>query len=283
MKSVLVTGASTGIGKVCVLSLLNSGWRVFAGVRKEQDAAAIRQESQQKAIPVFLDLLKPDSIANALSTVISQTGSAGFHGLVNNAGIAVACPLEAIPLDDLRRQFEVNVFGQLAVIQAFMPLLRDSKGRIVNIGSISGRMSTPFTGPYCGSKFALEAMTDALRMELRPWGITISIVEPGRIATPIWQKSNEAANELEKRIDPDKTALYRPYIDRFRKVVLKMAATGGTPESVANAVQHALEAKNPKTRYVVGTDAKIQAFLARFVPDKLRDNFILKNLRLYEL
>ena len=282
MKSVLVTGASTGIGKACVLSLLNEGWRVFAGVRKECDAEAIKQDSQHKAIPIMLDILEADSVSGAVSTIISQVGSEGFHGLVNNAGIAVACPFEALPLDDFRRQFEVNVFSQLSVIQGFMPLLRASKGRIVNIGSISGRMATPFTGPYCSSKFALEAMTDALRMELRPWEIKVAIVEPGRIVTPIWQKSNDAAIELEKRIDPDKAALYRPYIDRFRKIILKMAAKGGTPESVADAVVHALESKNPKTRYVIGTDAKVQNFLARFVPDKLRDNFILKNLRLYE-
>ncbi|MCZ2355084.1 MAG: SDR family oxidoreductase [Bacteroidia bacterium] len=283
MKSVLVTGASTGIGKACVHILLNSGWRVFAGVRKEQDAEKLKQESKNRAIPIFLDVTQPESIQDAASIITTQIGSEGFHGLVNNAGIAVACPLEAIPIEDIRKQFEVNVFGQLSVIQAFINLLRASKGRIVNIGSISGRMAIPFTGPYCSSKFALEAITDSLRMELKPWEIQVSIIEPGRIVTPIWEKSNEAAIDLENRIDPEKTALYRPYIDRFRKIILKTAARGGTPESVADAVIHALEASKPKTRYVVGQDAKIQAFLAKFIPDKIRDNLVLKNLKLNEI
>ncbi|MEK7693262.1 MAG: SDR family oxidoreductase, partial [Chloroflexota bacterium] len=186
-RSVVITGASTGIGEACALHLDALGWRVFAGVRKGADGEALQRKASARLIPVRIDVTDQASIASACDAVAQELGARGLDGLVNNAGIAVAAPLEFVPIDDLRRQLEINVIGQIAVTQAFLALIRTARGRIVNIGSVSGKLATPFTGPYSASKFAMEALTDALRIELRPWKIEVSIVEPGSIATPIWE------------------------------------------------------------------------------------------------
>ena len=180
-KSVVITGASTGIGAACALHLDQWGWRVFAGVRKQGDAEALRAQGSARLTPVSLDVTDTVSISTAASAVAGAVGAAGLAGLVNNAGIVVPGPIELLPLSDLRRQLEINVVGQVAVTQAFLPLIRAGRGRIVNMGSIAGRMATPFTGAYGASKFALEALTDALRLELQPWGISVSIIEPGAV------------------------------------------------------------------------------------------------------
>jgi NAD(P)-dependent dehydrogenase (short-subunit alcohol dehydrogenase family) len=186
MRTALVTGASSGIGRACALRLVSSGWRVLAGVRRSGDAPKGTQE-------VLLDVTNPEHV-HAVAERVDE-----LHGLVNNAGIAVAVPLEFIPLDELRRQFEVNVFGQVAVTQALLPQLRRSKGRIVFVGSIAGKSALPFLGPYAASKHALEAIADSLRVELQPFGVGVSIVEPGTIKTPIWTKSAEVAASRARR------------------------------------------------------------------------------------
>ena len=186
--SVVITGASTGIGEACALHLDQLGWRVFAGVRKDSDGEALQRKASPRLMPVRIDVTDAASIAGAREIVARELGDRGLDGLVNNAGVVVAGPLEFVPMDDLRRQLEINVIGQIAVTQAFLSFVRTARGRIVNIGSVSGKMATPFVGPYAASKFAMEALTDALRCELRPWGIQVSIVEPGSIATPIWEK-----------------------------------------------------------------------------------------------
>ena len=186
---VVVTGASSGIGEATALRLANAGFAVFAGVRREEDAEALRLRGVR---PVRLDVRDAAQVAAAAQEVRGALGPAGLVALVNNAGVVVPGPLEFVPLDKLRGQFEVNVIGQVAVIQAFLPLLRETRGRIVNISSIDGRIATPLLGPYVASKFALEGLSDALRRELRPWGIQITLIEPGAIKTRIWEKGRVA-------------------------------------------------------------------------------------------
>ncbi len=279
-KAVVVTGASTGIGEACALRLDNMGYIVFAGVRKEADAQALRQKSSSRLTPLMLDVTDAGSIAAAARSVGEARDGAGISGLVNNAGIAIGSPMEFVPIDDLRRQLEVNVIGQVAVTQAFMPLLRMTRGRIVNIGSVSGRLSSPFTGPYSASKFAMEAITDAMRAELRPWGMQISIVEPGSIATPIWDKSLGEAREMLDRLPHEARRLYDDAIEKMFAYMEEAGRKGIAPDAVAKAVAHALTAKTPKTRYLVGMDARIQATLAKVAPDRVRDNLIRRQIKL---
>lgn len=273
---VVITGASTGIGEACALHLDGLGFRVFAGVRKPADGEALKARSSDRLTPVQLDVTDEQMRAAAFETVAETTGSAGLAGLVNNAGIAVAGMLEFLPVAELRNQLEVNVIGAVAVTQTFLPLLRRARGRVVNIGSDSGLLSTPFLGAYCASKFALEAITDALRLEVRPWGIKVSIIEPGSIQTPIWEKSRAAANLLLESMPRQAHELYGAAMEAVRKVSLKIAASGIPPTVVARTVAHALTANRPKTRYRVGKDATFQALLARYVPDRLRDALIAR-------
>jgi NAD(P)-dependent dehydrogenase (short-subunit alcohol dehydrogenase family) len=279
-KSVVITGASTGIGAACALHLDQLGWRVFAGVRKQADAEAIRAQGSARLTPIALDVTDTVSISTAASAVAGAVGEGGLTGLVNNAGIVVPGPIEFLPLPELRRQLEINVVGQVAVTQAFLPLIRTGRGRIVNMGSISGRMATPFTGAYSASKFALEALTDALRLELQPWGISVSIIEPGAVATPIWEKAAKNAEAMLSVVPPETFVLYAEAIEALKKTAANAAKNAVAPDAVARAVEHALASPKPKTRYVVGSEAKIRAAIARFVPDRLRDNLVAKAMRL---
>lgn len=279
-RAVVVTGASTGIGEACALRLDRMGFRVFAGVRKDADGEALRQKASDRITPILLDVTDETSIASAAETVGAAAGDAGLAGLVNNAGISVPGPLEFLPLEDLRRQLEVNVVGQLAVTQAFLALLREGRGRIVNIGSSSGILALPFLGAYCASKFAMEALTDSLRMELRPWRIPVSIVQPGNIATPIWEKGLAEADELEKKLPQCGHDLYDPVIAAMREAARKFEQASIPADEVAKAVAHGLTAKRPKTRYVVGLDAQIQRGLAKVVPDRVRDRLVAWQLGL---
>jgi NAD(P)-dependent dehydrogenase (short-subunit alcohol dehydrogenase family) len=207
-KTVVITGASTGIGAACAWHLDRLGFTVLAGVRRMEDGEALKAQASTRLQPIILDVTDTKSIEEARQVVAELVGARGVAGLVNNAGIAVAGPLETVPIADLRRQFEVNVIGQVAVTQAFLPLLRRGRGRIVNMGSIAGRAAMPVMGPYSASKFALEALTDALRLEVQQWGIQVSIVEPGAIATPIWTKSGTKAEELETTTSEELKTLY---------------------------------------------------------------------------
>ncbi|MBI5283504.1 MAG: SDR family oxidoreductase [Chloroflexi bacterium] len=278
--AVLITGASTGIGEACALRLDRAGFRVFAGVRKPADGDALRAEASPRLEPVLIDVTDQPSIDRARAEVTASLAGQGLAGIVNNAGIAVAGPLEFVPLERLRQQLEVNVTGQVAVTQAFMPLIRAGRGRVVFMGSVSGRISAPFFGPYSASKFALEAIADALRAELRPWRIHVAIVEPGSIATPIWEKGNATADELERTLTPEAHALYGGAIAALRAAVDETARRGIPADTVARSVEHALTSRRPKTRYLVGTDARIQAVLAAWVPDRLRDGLIARQLKL---
>ena len=279
-RAVVITGASTGIGAACAVRLAEIGFRVFAGVRKTADGEVLKRQVSESLTPLALDVTDAGSIAAAVVAVAREVSGAGIAGLVNNAGIVVAGPLEFLPLDALRKQIEVNTIGHVAVTQAFLGLIRQGRGRIVNIGSSSGFLSTPFLGAYCASKFAMEAITDALRMELGPWGIGVSLVDPGNIATPIWQKSLAAADELTRHLPAVAHELYGRGISVARAAAQKEAVHSSPPEVVARAVEHAFTAKRPRTRYYVGKDASLQAVLARFLPDRVMDRLIMKHLGL---
>jgi len=279
-KTVLITGASTGIGAACAVHLDRIGFTVLAGVRREHDGEALKRISSDRLIPVLLDVTDALSIQQARDLVSEQVGPRGLYGLVNNAGIVVAGPLEAVPITDLRRQLDINVIGQVAVTQAFLPLIRNARGRIVNMGSIAGRGAIPLMGPYAASKFALEAITDVLRLELQQWGIHVSIVEPGAIATPIWDKSRKEAVSREDAATPEMRTLYGTLIASVRKVVEEAAARAIPCDAVSQAVEHALTAARPKTRYLVGPDAKMRALMIKLLPDRISDKVLSWALKL---
>lgn len=268
MKSVLVTGASTGIGRATALRLDADGWRVFAGVRREADAEALREAGSDRLAPVTLDVADAGQIAAARDRIAGELDGAGLDGLVNNAGVALPGPLETLPIEDFRRQIEVNLTGQVAVTQAVLGLIRKARGRIVFISSIGGRIAFPLTGAYHASKFGIEAVGDVFRQELRPWGIAVSIVEPGSIDTPIWERGEAAADEIGERAHSTQEDLYGKAIESYRKVVKQLAARGIAPEKVAETIEHALSADRPRARYLVGLDAKIQARLKPIVPTR---------------
>lgn len=275
MKSVLVTGASTGIGRATALHLDAAGWQVFAGVRREEDAAALRAETSERLVPAILDVTDAEQIAAAADLVRQEAGG-GLDGLVNNAGIAVPGPLETLPIDDFRRQVGVNLTAQVAVTQALLPQIRAARGRIVFITSIGGLIAFPMFGAYHAAKFGLEATADVFRRELRPWGISVSAIEPGSIATPIWERGQKEADAIGDRATEAQNELYGRSIAALRKVSKRTAARGIPPEKVAATIERALSARRPRTRYLVGRDAHSQALLARLLPDRAIDRLIAR-------
>jgi NAD(P)-dependent dehydrogenase (short-subunit alcohol dehydrogenase family) len=276
VRSVLVTGASTGIGRVTALRLDGSGWRVFAGFRDPTDGEGLRAEGSERIVPVRLDVTDPEQIAATVARVEAESDG-GLHGLVNNAGVAIPGPLETLPLEDFRRQLEVNLVAYVAMTQALLPQIRQAEGRVVFISSIGGRIAFPFTGAYNAAKFGTEAIGDVFRQELRPWGLRVSIVEPGSIDTPIWDRGQRQAEEVEAR-SPKTNLLYGAAIDKFRDAVRATAERGIPPEKVAKAIAHALEADRPKSRYLVGLDAKLQARLKPLIPTPLFDRMVARTL-----
>ncbi|MGW8180047.1 MAG: SDR family NAD(P)-dependent oxidoreductase [bacterium] len=270
-KNVVVTGSSTGIGGACADYLSKRGFQVFATVRKQSDGDRLVAKASGGLVPLLVDVTKNETIVEAAKTVSREVGDRGLSGLVNNAGVAVGGPLELIPIDRLRMQLEVNLVGQIAVTQAFAPLLRQAKGRIVNMSSISGRIASPMIGPYAISKFALEAFSDSLRRELFPWGISVSVIEPGAISTPIWQKSIGRVDDVLEKMPKEARELYGASIDEARSAAVRMSDNAIPATEVAKSVYQALTASRPRTRYIVGKDAKIIAMLAWLLPDRTMD------------
>ncbi len=268
MKTVLVTGSSSGIGRATVRRLDQAGWKVFAGVRKEEDAAKLRQESSPRLEPLLLDVTDAEAIVAAAARVGAEPG--GLDGLVDNAGGAVAGPLEALPIEDFRRQIELNLTAQVAVTQAMLPAIRTARGRVVMVSSMGGRVALPMTGAYHAAKFGLEAVGDSLRQELAPWGIRVVLIEPGSIDTPIWKSGQEDADDLLERV-PRMRELYGATIERYRKVVQDTAERGIPADKVAAKIQHALEARRPRSRYLIGIDAQVMARLKPLVPTPVFD------------
>jgi len=275
VRRVLVTGTSTGIGRASALELARRGYQVYAGVRRQEDAESLLTAASGRLTPVMLDVTRPEQIAAVSRLIEGESGEAGLHGLVNNAGVNVTGPLEFLPLDELRCQFEVNLFGQLAVTQALLPLLRKARGRVVNIGSVSGWSAMPLVGPYCASKFALRALNDSLRLELRPWGIFVILVDPGPIDTPIWDKAREHSADIEA--EAEILPLYGPMIERALAFTEKTVAGAIRPERVAGTVIRALERRRPRPRYFVGSNLRSGPFVEK-LPVRLRDWLIAKFL-----
>ncbi len=273
---VLITGASTGIGQATALRLDSIGFRVFAGVRKESDGEALKEKASGRLRVVHpLDVTKAEDIAAALRYVESELGGAPLSAIVNNAGIALGGPLEAIELDDLRRQIEINTVAPIAVAQAFLPLLRRAKGRIVNISSIGGRVAQPFVGPYVISKFGVEGANDVLRLELMEWGIEVVAVEPGTISTPIWDKGSSQVDDGLEKMTPEQRELYGKRLAKMAKVLAKQNDRGVPPEKVADAVADALTSGRPKPRYLVG-DARMLLSLKTLLPTRLLDKLLYR-------
>jgi NAD(P)-dependent dehydrogenase (short-subunit alcohol dehydrogenase family) len=267
-KAIVITGASSGIGEACALRFHELGWRVFAGVRRDGDGRSLVERTSPRVTPIELDVTRQETIDAARALVEAAVGEGGLQGLVNNAGIGVGGPVEGLDLGALRHQFEVNLFGQVAVSQAFLPLLRAGRGRIANMSSMAGRVSQPFFAPYCASKHALEAFTDSMREELAPWGIHVAAIEPGVITTPIWGKAEEQAGEGRRNASPQIVELYGKATDRLIRVLDEIPARGIPPARVADAVEHALTAARPRTRYPVGSDARWGIRLRRLLSDR---------------
>ncbi len=274
-RRVLITGASSGIGEATALRLTRAGWRVLAGVRADADGDRLRSAAGERLEPVTIDVTEPATIAAAAATL----GDEPLDGLVNNAGTALAMPLEFLPLDQLRRQLEVNLVGHVAVTQALLPNLRAARGRIVNVGSIAGRSALPFLGAYAASKHALEAVTDVLRVELRPFGIAVTVIEPGTIATPIWRKGGERFEDLAKELPEQLGELYGERMTAFRKAATAAGQRAEPADDVAIVIERALTAERPKARYVVGRDARRRARVERLpagLRDRVYERFLLR-------
>jgi NAD(P)-dependent dehydrogenase (short-subunit alcohol dehydrogenase family) len=273
----LITGASTGIGRASTLRLSAKGWTVLAGVRDPAAGERLLAESTPpgKVIPLQLEVTDSLQIAQAVARVEQESAhggasvSGGLDALVNNAGIGVGGPLELVSQEDLRRQFDVNVLAQVAVTQALLPALRRAHGRIVFVSSIGGRVAMAFTAPYAASKHALEAFGDALRVELRTSNIQVALVEPGSVATPIWDKARVEAESVS--IPPELQAEYGKVPAAMSKVLADTARRGVAPELVAETIERALTARRMKSRYVVGRDAKAMLIARRLLPDHVFD------------
>lgn len=275
-KSVVVTGASTGIGYAVAQTLAREGFHVFASVRRQADADRIGEEIGEEVTPLVFDVTDPEGIADAARDVADRLGGVTLAGLVNNAGIAVAGPLLHLPIAELREQLEVNVVAPVAVVQAFAPLLgadrsrKGPPGRIVNMSSIAGRLAAPFLGPYAASKHALEAISDSLRRELMIYGIDVIVIEPGSVATPIWDKAEDMGFKAYMQTD------YRDQLGRLLKVALRDGRAGYPPERIAAAVLRALVAPRPRTRMPVVAGAFQNWTVPRILPDRALDAMIGK-------
>jgi NAD(P)-dependent dehydrogenase (short-subunit alcohol dehydrogenase family) len=266
--TVLVTGASTGIGEATVMHLRELGFSPIAAVRKDEDAERLEGRGLRTT---RIDVTDADQIAAARD----ELGEEPLAGLVNNAGIAVAAPLEFLPIDRLRQQLEINLIGQAAVTQAFLPALRRGRGRIVNVSSIGGRVGLPLVGAYNASKFGLEGLSDSLRRELRPQGVDVILIEPGGVKTPIWKKGEELADEMLEDVPPEAERLYGRLIAAVRTGTQRIAReTGIEPSEVAEVIGRALTSSRPRARYLVGSDAKQRAVMAKLLPARVMDRLI---------
>lgn len=274
MKSILITGTSTGIGRACALRLDREGFQVFAGVRRKKDGEALQKASTGNLIPVIIDVTDEKTVT-AAAKVISKATGGELYGLMNNAGIGSGGPLEIIPISAVRNVIETNVIGMFTVIRIFLPLLRKSKGRIVNTGSLFGLTALPGYSAYSASKFGVEGLSNSLRLELRPFGITVSILEPGAIATEIWRKGDESWAKTCLKADPELLKVYEYLAKSHEKHSAKRKYL--QPESVADHVYHAFTAKKPRRHYLIGNDAKF-IMLIESLPEGLRDRIFYRML-----
>lgn len=275
MPLALITGASTGIGRATTLRLAAAGWTVLAGVRRDADGQALSAAGGERVQPLELDVTDPAQIQRAAECV-RERASDGLDALVNNAGIGVGGPLELLAPEELRRQFEVNVFGQVAVTRGLLPALRAARGRIVLVSSVGGRVAVPFNGPYAASKHALEALGDALRGELHETGVRVSLIEPGSVKTPIWEKARDTAASVE--IPPELQREYGHVPAAFEKVLRDAERRGVAPERVAATIERALTARRPRARYLVGGDARGMVLARAVLPTRAFDGMLRRAL-----
>jgi NAD(P)-dependent dehydrogenase (short-subunit alcohol dehydrogenase family) len=274
-RSILITGASTGIGRACALYLDKMGFKVYAGVRKQSDADNLKQDASGNLKTVILDVTNTQAISNAADYIKNET-DASLYGLVNNAGIGRGGALEVTPMDEIRKLMEVNLLGLMAVTQSFIPMLRKSKGRIINIGSTSSYLAFPGACAYSASKFAVKAVTDSLRLELIPFGMKVILVSPGAVESAIWRKGTKYKEEMRKSVSPEIADLYSPlrrFGDKLNDQVKKIPAI-----EVAKVIHAALNSHKPKPYYIVGNDAKGAAKAAR-LPRRFLDWMILKRIQ----
>lgn len=273
MRSVVITGTSTGIGWGTAKVLVGNGFRVFGSVRKSADAERLAAEFGQNFVPLIFDVTDEAAVKAAAANVRKDLAGEKLAGLVNNAGVAVAGPLLQLPIEEFRRQIEINLVGVVMTTQAFAPLLgtdqqlKGDPGRIINISSVGGRNAVPFLAPYAASKFALEGLSESLRRELLPFGIDVIIIAPGAVATPIWSKAEQID------VTPYANTPYGPALERMRSHMLTMGKKGLPPERVGAAVLHALTTVRPKVRYPV-TPQPLQDWLARNLPRRVVDRMI---------
>jgi len=270
-KAVLVTGASSGIGRATVVELARSGFQVFAGVRQDEAGLQLHAEYPEQVVPLVMDVTDRGAIAAAATSVSDRLGLRGLDGVVNNAGIGISTPMEYVPPEELRYQFEVNAFGPVAVTQAFLPLLRRARGRVVNIGSAGSHLTMPFGGPLCASKYALRSLNDALRMELHPFGIHVIIIEPGAIYTPGVEKTLGDAEETIRKLPAEGIILYGAMLREFTRRAYERERHGSAPDVVARVVHRALTDERPRARYAVGDKSRLLAALPKLLPDRVLD------------
>jgi NAD(P)-dependent dehydrogenase (short-subunit alcohol dehydrogenase family) len=277
-RAVVVTGTSSGIGRACALLLARQGFTVFAGVRKPADGEALQKDGGERVIPIQIDVTDHAAVTAAAKTVAVTLKSRGetLFALVNNAGIGLAAPLEFQPLADIKQAFEINVVGQIAVTQAFLPLLRESRGRVVNICSVGDRIAIPFGAALNGSKAAFALMSESLRLELRPFGMHVVIIDPGAITTPAVDKTLGDPDVLLARMAPDASRLYGTFFRSFLARAGKRERNGSPPTVVADAVLAAVRDAHPRRRYIVGKGARTLATLPRVLPAPLLDRLRMK-------
>jgi NAD(P)-dependent dehydrogenase (short-subunit alcohol dehydrogenase family) len=277
--AVVVTGTSSGIGRATALELDRIGFRVYGSVRKESDAVSLAAASA-RITPIIMDVVDEKSVRAAAQSMAAELGERGLGGLVNNAGIGTFGPIEGIPIAEWRRQLEVNVIGPVTVTQAFLPLLRKGRGRIVNIGSIGGITAIPFGGALCASKHAVEAINDALRMELRQWGIAVSLVAPGSIHTTAANRMMADGEAMMKMMPVDRLALYEKPFRRVLSTMSEDEGRGSPPEVVAKVVARALTDRRPKTRYPAGRRSVMLAVMAKLLPPRVFDAIKIRQVGL---
>jgi NAD(P)-dependent dehydrogenase (short-subunit alcohol dehydrogenase family) len=268
MPSVLITGASRGIGKTVADHLSDRGWDVIAGVRTEEDGKRLRA-ANDRITPVILDVTDENHLATLDNWLPDR-----LDAVVNNAGVVVAGPMEFVPPAELRRQFDVNVVGQIAVTQAVMPRLRESRGRVVFVSSLNGKISMPLVGAYAASKFAIEALADALRMELKPWGVSVVVVEPAQTDTDMWRNADAFADDTAATMTDDARRLYDRHLSGFKKTIPMSKKLAGPSARVAAVIEEALTARRPRARYVVGLGPRVQLALITSLPTGIRDRVL---------
>lgn len=278
MRHVLISGTSSGIGQNLTEALVKEGFVVWAGLRSPPLLSGHLEKYPQKLHVLKLDVTSSEDIAQAYEK-ISSDPSVKELILINNAGIGVGNPIECLPLEEWRKVFDVNVFGLVEVTQKFLPLLRRTQGRVINIGSISGRVASPFLAPYAASKFAVRAFTDSLRREISRFGVKVILVEPGPIKTAIWEKSLAKSHDLEQRLSPEMRKVYGPVLKALAAGVEKTAASAVAPEKVTRVVLHAIHSEKPHPYYLVGKSIRFTAFLVKYLPTGPLDRIISQGFR----